>query len=379
MCPVRCISMRNDKFGELHPYIDETKCIQCNKCVKSCPNNASDLDFNYPKQCFASWITDTDKRATTASGGIGTVIAEYVIRSLNGIVLGTRYDDDCMPITAFADNVEDIEAFKGSKYVQSVVGTDTFRQVLQLLQEGRCVLYIATPCQIAGLKAFLHQDFERLITVDLLCHGVCPTSYFMDEVSYLKKKYHIEKLTSIRFRDNDGHNFKWTMWNGGKLLFNRAAYCSYYFAGFLNGLLLRENCYSCHYAQPERVGDISIGDFIGLGDKEPFAFPTKNVSVVVLNTDKGENFYTQMSTSTSELQNIPRQYAERLQYPYSLKKTFPKHTKYDLFRQDYLVFGYNKAIHKTIGFKIFKSRCWEFLYNKFPKTHTLIRTIIGIK
>jgi len=337
VCPAKCISMREDEFGELHPVVDESICRHCNACVKSCPNNNT-LDFHYPKHCYASWITDKQKRRICASGGIGTIMTEYAIQKADGIVYGTQYDKDMVPHTVRGNTADDIERFKGSKYVQSIVG-DAYAKIRKDLKDGRLVLYIGTPCQIAGLRTFLKRDYENLITVDLICHGVCPTTYLNQEIAYLRQKNGFKSLTDIRFRGNDKSN-----------------YCDFYLGGFLWGVTLRENCYSCNYARPERISDITIGDFIGLGKKEPFGYSTKNVSSVFINTEKGDKFYREMSDCMTELVNVEREYAERLEYAPSLREPFKRDPQNKEFRENYAKYGFPKAIRMTLKKRVRHAR-----------------------
>ena len=87
ICPQHCITMNEDKYGELHPIVDENKCTHCKLCVKTCPQNLS-IKFNYPQSCSASWITDAENRKLCASGGIATTLAEYIIKEKKGVVFG---------------------------------------------------------------------------------------------------------------------------------------------------------------------------------------------------------------------------------------------------------------------------------------------------
>ena len=272
-CPHGCISMEEDALGVMHPVIDEHRCVHCNLCVRSCPNNV-ELEFNYPLKCYASWVTDKEKRRICASGGIGTALSEYVIRH-GGVVFGSRYDDKMFPVMSYAETLDELECYKGSRYVQSVVGGDTFHKVKHFLVNDRLVLFVGTPCQVAGLKTFLKKDFNNLITVDLICHGVCPTRYFVDEVEYLKQRYRINSLGDVRFRGNDGNNFRLSLWGkNGRRLFPRSGIFEkifrideaqqFYIWGFLMGVSMRENCYSCKFSRPERISDVTIGDFIGI-------------------------------------------------------------------------------------------------------------------
>lgn len=360
-CHFKCISMQENEYGELHPVVDETHCTHCNLCQKSCPNNNVDLEFNYPPLCYASWITDAQKRKICASGGIGTILSEFVIRQKKGVVFGSRYDERFTPIITYTEQLDELEYFKGSRYVQSIVGNETLLKVKDFLKSGRFVLFIGTPCQIAGLKSFLRKDYDNLITVDLICHGVCPTKYFKEEVAYISKKKRIKNLVDVRFRGNDRKNYCLSFWTGkrtgnSRCVYNKSAYIQYYFAGFLLGVSLRENCYQCHYARPERISDITIGDFIGLGAKIPFNYPKGNVSSVTLNTNKGICFYEEVAQNTSDLMNVQREYSERLEYKPSLVEPFHRHELNPLFREQVLKIGYLKAIRRTLKMFVWSQR-----------------------
>ena len=112
-CAHGCISMLEDELGCIHPTIDEGKCVQCNMCIKSCPNNVRIL-FSYPQKCYASWIQDKENRKICASGGIGTIMSEYVIKQ-GGVVFGSRYNSDLTPIMTYTESLEELEYYKGSR------------------------------------------------------------------------------------------------------------------------------------------------------------------------------------------------------------------------------------------------------------------------
>ena len=356
-CKHDCIKMEEDELGAIHPSVDENKCVNCGACRKVCPNKVS-FDFKYPSACYASWITDKEKRRICASGGIGTTMSEYVIRN-GGVVFGSRYNESLVPIMTFTERLEELEHFKGSRYVQSLVGNDTYKQVKNFLLDDRQVLFIGTPCQIAGLKSFLRKEYQNLITVDLICHGVCPTRYFTEEVDYLSNKFKLKDISDARFRGNDGNNFRLTLWNKARRkLFPRDNYREkllrlsesqqFYIWGFLLGVTLRENCYTCKYARPERISDITIGDFIGLGKEVPFDYPKANVSSVTINTEKGDACYKSVSESNDMLINVERNYGERLEYKPSLVEPFHRHPLNVKFKSNYPVYGFALSVRKVL-------------------------------
>jgi len=362
-CPIRCISLCEDAWGELHPVVDEKVCVQCHACVRACPNKGSPV-FREPQACFAAWNTDASQRARCVSGGLGTLLAEYFIRFKHGVVFGTAYDASMTPRTISTETLTGIDSFKGSKYVQSVVSCDTFQNVEKALEDGRWVLYIGTPCQVAGLKSFLSRDHQKLLTVDLICHGVCPSKYFEEEILHLCRRYHINTLADIRFRGNDGNNYRLTLWESdaeGKLrLSYRGGTFDYYLKAFLMGVTLRGNCYRCPYARPERVSDITIGDFIGLGTRIPFPLRVDNVSSVTLNTAMGIELFADLSDKNPTLISVQREYQERLDYRPSLIEPFSRHSLFGIFRRRYLRSGYSKAIRRTLFLPLLKA--W-FLQN----------------
>jgi len=355
-CPKHSILLEETPHGELHPVIDEKTCVQCRVCVQTCPSNTAPI-FRNPKSCFAAWNTDVLARAHCASGGIGTLLAEYVIRYKHGVVFGVAYDAEMVPRTLFSETLVGIEAFKGSKYVQSIVSCDTFQNVEKFLSAGRFVLYIGTPCQVAGLKSFLRNNWDNLITVDLICHGVSPTRYFQEEIDYSCHKNHIKELADVRFRGNDGNNFCLTLWrkDGREHIRSyRGGVFDYYLKAFLMGISLRTNCYKCPYARPERVSDITIGDFIGLGESTPFPYPVDNVSSVTLNTETAVRLYADLSAKMPTLMNVQREYKERLVYRPSLLEPFPRHPLSMKFRNRYLRTGFPKAVRMTLTAPLLK-------------------------
>lgn len=389
ICPMKAISFKENEYGELHPFVDLNKCTGCGLCQKRCPNNNPNK-FNQAGHCFAAWILDNEKRAECASGGVATMLSEYVVTEKKGVVFGTAYDANMIPRVTWVDALEGVEKLKGSKYVKSVVGADTFKKVLEFLDEDRYVLFIGTPCQISGLLSFLGGERENLLTVDLLCHGVCPVNYFISEIEYLKARYKIENVSNIRFRGNDednslmtffdrligrynSNNYKLSVWTkdrfGKPLLRYRGGPAeNYYLAGFMKGISLRENCYSCSYARPERISDLTIGDFIGLGQEIPFEGPLINTSVVLTNSRKGEVLYSDVVEKKGGVVSMERPFSERLSYPFSLTKPFPHHILAPRFRKLYRKIGYRSAIVKVLWVVLLKERIFGLLahFSRLP-------------
>ena len=379
ICPSQCILMEEDEFGVLRPHVDDKRCQHCNLCVSTCPNNL-ELSFRYPTHCFAAWNVESERRRKCASGGVASVLGEYVVKVKHGVVFGVAYSRDLIPVLSYCETLDGIEGFKGSKYVQAKVEPDMFLKARQFLDKGRFVLFVSTPCQVAGLKSFLGKEYPNLVTVDLICHGVVPTRYFTDELATIlnRKKINPDKTTDVRFRGNDGiivkptfwdkfcnknrsANFTMTLWaadgqrNGEIAVLCEDVNESCYLAGFLEGITLRENCYQCKYAVPERISDLTIGDFIGIGKRIPFAGPD-NVSSVTTNSGKGADFFRHVRKCHPELRCEERSYSERLEYRPSLLCPFPRSELRDKFLAAYQEMGWRKASARVIGKHLLKMR-----------------------
>lgn len=352
ICPKDCISLCPDVNGELHPVIDHSQCIDCGLCAKICPVN-HDVEYKEPNNCFAAWNSDVKQRKLSASGGIAASMYSFFIEELKGVVYGVNYDSDLRPVYCRIDNSELLYTLKGSKYVQAFVG-DNYRLVKKDLDNSLNVLFIGTPCQIAGLKSFLRKDYERLITCDLLCHGVPPYEYLKKELLRVAPKK-IKLADSCRFRGNDGYNYYLSLWNRDQLLYSKKGTRSYYLFGFLTSIILRESCYSCKYSRKERVSDITIGDFLGLGKLKSVDLQPNNTSVVVVNSNKGRNVWQAVVAHNNHICCEERNYSEAVEGGGSFRKPTLRNKKRDQFLQDYQKRGWSYAIKRALWKSILKN------------------------
>lgn len=168
-CPKSCITMQEDEEGFLYPIVDQEVCIDCGLCEKVCPV-LNQGEERKPLQVYAANNTNEEIRMQSSSGGVFTLLAETIIQE-GGVVFGARFNDDWEVIHDYTETQEGLATFRGSKYVQSRIG-DSYCQAEQFLKKGRKVLFSGTPCQIAGLNLFLRKEYNNLLTVDFICHGV---------------------------------------------------------------------------------------------------------------------------------------------------------------------------------------------------------------
>ena len=169
VCPRHCIATKTDKEGFAYPVVESFRCIDCGLCERVCPILNQNVT-RVPVKTYAAKNPNETIRSKSSSGGIFTLLAEIVIVQ-GGVLFGARFDEDWNVIHDFTETLEGVAAFCGSKYVQSRIG-DSYRRVEKFLKAGRKVLFSGTPCQVAGLKRFLRKEYDNLLIVDFVCHGV---------------------------------------------------------------------------------------------------------------------------------------------------------------------------------------------------------------
>lgn len=296
VCPQSCITMTENTEGFIVPKIDKDKCIQCRLCVSSCPqNHPIDLQRNEKTLIFAAYSKNVKQMKNSTSGGIFPILAEAIIAG-GGCVYGAEMSDDFQVSFARVEEKKDLMKLQGSKYVQSNINL-IFRDVLKDLKSDRKVLFSGLPCQIGGLYSYLGKDFDNLYTIDVVCRGVPSGKLLKEYITYRESKENSE-LVNIIFR---AKKKKWKPMSFGTFVHlkfkNGRQYDTHltsepYYMVFLKNIAMKESCYSCHYNGFPRVGDITLGDFAGLGVLYETDFYNKDgISQVLLNSDKGRLLY----------------------------------------------------------------------------------------
>ena len=297
-CPKQCISWTEGEFRFKYPQIDKDICVNCGICEKVCPIDKV-LQTPTTQKAYAAVHKDYQVLAKSTSGGAFTAIADAVFAQ-DGIVYGVAMMDNMQVKHIRTSNKEEFAVLRSSKYLQSDTG-NTYQMVEQDLKEGKTVLYSGTPCQIDGLRHFLGKPYERLYTVDIVCHGVGSQAYFDKYLDFARKRY--GNIKTLRFRSKE-----YVGWScgGGVVVVTGSSDClkkipyrdfdNYYYAYFLSGDIYRKSCYSCKYANMKRVGDFSLGDYWGV-EKLHLPLNTFNgCSLLVVNSDKATKFLSKIET-----------------------------------------------------------------------------------
>ena len=281
VCPQKCITMKEGKLGHLYPLVDNKKCIQCNLCLKVCPSN-NIISLAYPLKAYAAWAKDKEEYISSTSGGAASVLSRDII-SRGGVVYGCSISPECDVRHIRIDNEEELYKLKGSKYVQSNI-KDILPIVKEDIKHNRLVLFIGTPCQVSAVKSLFKVIPDNLYVVDLICHGVPSLKTLKN---YLKTEFGTYKFNSISFRN--GTKLSLVLKNKGIKLYEGPSSKDLYYKTFMGGYTYRNSCHHCKYAQPNRVSDVTIGDFWGLGKKGNCNIPEhkEGVSVMLPITEKG--------------------------------------------------------------------------------------------
>lgn len=292
-CPKQCISFEEDREGFKYPKVKLSECIDCGLCEKVCPVLQQDKPRN-PVIVYAAKNSNLSTRLASSSGGIFALLAETILRQ-NGVVFGARFDNEWNVIHDYTESLDGLSVFLGSKYVQSKIG-NTYKQAELFLKEGRKVLFSGTPCQIVGLKKYLRKDYDNLLTVDFVCHGVPSPMIWRD---YLNEKIRplgvdgrnmvsqlslkdLPVITGISFRDKrygwkkfgfsvraksaskaDKNLVSQSVEVTGKTLLYEPHKANLYMKGFLKNLYLRPSCYACPAKCGKSGADYTLADFWG--------------------------------------------------------------------------------------------------------------------
>lgn len=271
VCPKHAVSVVDD-IEHMNAVIDSSLCINCNICHKVCQNNNPPV-LREPQKWLQGW-GDERTRGTSSSGGFGQALMRAVLRSGWIVAACKLYEGDVRFF--LVDDESKLTEFVGSKYVKSnPIGI--YQSVKKELKKGKKVLFIGLPCQVSAMRNYVNDD-ENLYTVDLICHG--SPSIKLLQKAMVEYGFDLCNIQAIFFRQSD----KFAIETRPCRIVPQGVQDRYTLA-FLKGLSYTENCYSCHYAQVERGGDITIGDSWGTEMQSELY---RGLSLILCQTAKGK-------------------------------------------------------------------------------------------
>ena len=295
-CPKGCITMEADAEGFLQPHVDAETCINCGKCTKICPILSQSGQIAGNTVAYAAVHNDAQVRNSSTSGGVFSLLCDWVLAE-NGIVFGAAYDDDFMVAHGAVEDAGELPGLRGAKYAQSRLG-NTYAQVRDQLEKGRYVLFSGTPCQVGGLRSYLGKEYENLVLVDLICHGVPSPAVWRHYIEHRSRKDAAgQRPVAVNLRSKE------TGWAGYSVRFDYADGRKYaarnsqdpYIRGFVQNLYLRPSCYQCHFKGAERASDFTLGDYWGVWDQLPECHDDKGTSLILVHTEKAHRILEAMS------------------------------------------------------------------------------------
>ena len=271
-CPVQAIKIV-DSLDAFNAEIQEN-CLKCGKCHKICQNNYP-ITKKEPIKWIQGWANNEELRENSSSGGFATEISNSFIRK-GGCVFGCVIEQGEISFK-MAETIEEVKQFTGSKYVKSNP-KNIYKVIKYKLKQGTKVLFIGLPCQVAGLYSFLDEKLQsNLYTIDLICHG-SPSPKILK--MYLKQHYSdLNSNSHIKFREKE----KFCISGVSKV--EKPGIIDRYTISFLRGLTYTENCYSCQYAEKNRISDLTIGD--SWGSELNFVEKSKGISLGICTSEKG--------------------------------------------------------------------------------------------
>lgn len=309
VCAKQAISFVSDEEGFKIPQVEETLCVECGLCVKTCPAiNNKDVKTDWQSKAFALQYHDEPVRMNSASGGLFPAFANYYINTLHGYVCGCVMDEELTAKHIVSNRWEDIERMQDSKYVQSDMGR-CMTDIVKLLRAGQHVLFTGTSCQVNGLLFLLDSkkiDRSNLLTIDFFCHGVPSPKVWKDYVHYYEK-IKGSKMEGYRFRN------KTYGWGKGAQSRGTGFLSTWQWKGtqhedfrliariwpriFFSNLCLRSYCHNCPYTKVDKPADITMGDFWGVEDFRPNFDDHKGCSMAITHSEKAESILKKLENT----------------------------------------------------------------------------------
>ncbi len=367
-CNHKAISMQHDEYGQLYPVVSLKLCTDCGLCERVCPllnQEGTSVDENLDTLVVkAVYNRDEEVRRRSTSGGTFSLLAQYIIGT-GGIVCAARFDEHYHIYHSFFDNMDDIDPYRGSKYAQSDL-QNVFRQIKNLLK-SRLVLFVGTPCQVAGLKSYLIKDYANLYTCDFICMSISSGKMWDEYITNYQERNSVKR---VFFKDKriGWHRSDWRMLiedeDGEHLCKGRE---NPYFYSYLSHYSARPSCFHCVFRHCRRVSDFTIADCWGIESVNPEFDDNKGCTSLILQSEKGQRVFDEIKEYTHfidyNIENV-RQYNKHIEHQAA------KPEGYEHFCEDYHLHGFmyatNKVMHKYNNQNFF-NRIKRIIIKLLPK------------
>lgn len=295
VCPKACIEMKEDNEGFAYPVIDERKCIQCGACDRVCPVLNLKDEKSFEQTGYIVQNKDKEVLRESTAGGAFTAIARYVTEK-GGVIFGVALDSEFLPYHTYVEDEKELCRFRNSKYVQSFIGADTYKQVKSFLEQGRMVCFSGTPCQIEGLNSFLKKKYENLITVDVVCRAVPSRLVYRKYLDLLRDNLN-DNILTVRFRDKH-YGYKYSTMNivteKNKGNYHKGVESDPWLRAFFSNMCNRPSCYSCKFRRRHHNSDFTIWDCFNVGRFSKKLDNDKGATRVLINTEAGRHLFSEI-------------------------------------------------------------------------------------
>ena len=346
VCNHQAIIMQEDEEGFCYPIVDSDTCTECGLCEKVC-QYIIPIEKNTQQQfAFGGHVTNNTILEESTSGGAFTAIVDgwcdkdYVVFGATSKGLNVFH--------TYINNKHELGLLRRSKYSQSIIGT-SYKDAQRFLREGKKVLFSGTPCQIAGLKAFLHnKHYNNLLTIEVICEGVPSPLFARKYEEKLRAKYGsgIAEL-DYRYKDGDRWDYEvmYTTLHNSKKYIKRDRWFNPFWSIWINHLMSRPSCYECPYVTSDRVADITLGDLWGVHIYCPDLYnANQGASLVITNTKKGEQVVRDIIGNSFQGREL--KFTDALRYQGPMRKSIAKNPNRPAFMEDLRTEDYDSICKK---------------------------------
>ena len=299
VCPKHCIEIKKDADGFLRPFVISEQCVNCHLCEKVCPVLEEREETNRKPVAYAVISKNDFIRKESSSGGFFSELCKEVIRE-HGFVYGVAYNESFEVYHICVENERDLSLIRGAKYLQSNLG-NTFADIKKKLDENKKVLFSGTPCQVAGLKSYLNKEYNNLICVDFVCHGIPSPLAWSEYIKYRSKIDNEGKMPlsiNLRSKETGWSRYKYCHifeYENKRVIIpnNESLYMKLFVGDYINQLA----CSDCKFKGYSRVSDFTLGDFWGIWDIHSDMDDDKGTSVVLVHSDRGKELFNRLENS----------------------------------------------------------------------------------